>query len=362
MPASRPNRPLALAAAVLLTAAVAGGLIWWATRSRVPDPAAAAAFAGAHNAAVGRLEAGDPAEAEPLLAELIEAGNGFDAALGLTATAVRNRAVAGVLAVDAVSGSAVPPAERADWLPRATAAVAALTAAEPDEPAGYYLESRLAAAAGDDPRRGAALARAAAAAPDAAWPRLAIFDALGDSRDEELAAAGAAALAEAYRLAPENVWVLLNYAKVAAAAEDSAAADAFAALREQLSPFAAGFNYRQAGGVLPLVDAGKAAARGGDWPAARRNAGRLFNVVKSEEIARADRLDLERHPLDFVRTDFPAAFYDAAGLARVPDPRGGPGAVRPVRRRPRPAGDQRRAGRRGGQFRPARRAGTFDAD
>ena len=318
---TRRRRPSVAAAVVLAAAliAAAAGAWWWA-RPRAPDAAAAAKLVRAHNAAVGRLEANDPVDAGRLLADLLAAGDGLPASLGVAAAAVRNRAVAAVLAVDAESGAAVPPADRAALMPAAGAAVRALLESEPADPAGSYLEARFAAASGDDARRRDALVAAAGAAPDAAWPRLALFDAFADSRDPALAAAAAAALAEASRLAPENVWVLLNYAKVAAANERPETAAVFAALRERLAPYETGFAYRQAGGVLPLVDAGRAAAAAGEWPAARRNAGLLFNVVRSEEVARADRLDLERHPLDFIRTDFPPAFYEAAGLARAPDP------------------------------------------
>ena len=110
---------------------------------------------------------------------------------------------------------------------------------------------------------------------------------------------------------------MLNFAKLAAANGDPRTAGAFAALQEALTPYATGFRYRQNGGVLPLVAAGRAAAAANNWPLARRNAALLLNVLRAEEVARADRLDLERHPLDFIKTDLPPAFYDAAGLART---------------------------------------------
>ena len=306
----RPFLFAALAAAVVLVAAGT----WWVLSPKVPGPEAAAALAGDFHAATARLEGNDPAAAEARLAALLADADSVPEELGVSDAAVRNRAVAAVLRVDVASGAAAPEADRPALLPAAGAAVNALRdRVGSTDPAPWYLRSRVGAAAGDVKMQAHGLVTAAGAAPDAAWPHLALYELL--SRTD----AGAAfpSLAAAYEKAPENVWILLNFAKAAAAEGDPRAVGAFRSLKDRLTPYAAGFRYRQDGGVLPLVDAGLAAAEAGDWPAARRNAALLLNVMRAEEVARADRLDLGRHPLDFVATDLPAAFYDAAGLARA---------------------------------------------
>ena len=302
----------ALLAAALLTAAAA----WWALRPRVPDADAAAALAGAFHAATARLEGNDPADAEARFAAFLSEVEDVPADLGAGAAAVRNRAVAAVLRVDVAAGAAAPEADRPALLPAARAAVAALEAIEPRSPGTWYLESRRAAAAGDRAAEADALREAAALAPGEAWPELALFDLLSATGDP---AAAFPSLAKAYEAAPTNVWVLLNFAKAAAAEGDPRTADAFASLEAALAPYAEGFRYRQDGGVPPLIDAGLAAATAGDWPAARRAGTLLLNVMRAEEVARADRLDLERHPLDFVAVDLPSAFYEATELPRTPD-------------------------------------------
>ena len=306
-------------AAVSLGALVLVGVAYWLfLRPNPPDAAAASELLRRHNRAVALLEAGRPTAADPLLKELIEAPP--PANPGVRAAALRNRAVGAVLAVDPEAGAALPPEERDAWFPRAEAAVAAFLRFAPDDPAAYYLDSRLAALAGDEDRSAAALLKSAANAPGEAWPRWRIYEAFSESGDAARRDAAGSFLREAVELEPENAWLRLNAVRAAAGAGRPTTAGAFAALRALLAPYAAGFAYRQAGGVPPLLDAGEAAARAGDWPAARRNAALLVNVLRSEEVVRADRLALERHPLDFLVPDLPTAFYESAGLDRTPDP------------------------------------------
>ena len=323
-PATAPPRRRRWAAGAVVVAAgllvAAGAVVWFVFVPKAPDAATAAALARTHNLALGALEAADPVAADPLLVELSEAGRGLTDESGVSRVAARNLAVGRVLAVDPEAGGNVPPAERADWLPRAKEAVARLKELEPDDPAADWLAARLAVAEREPTERVSALARARSHGPPAAWVLMAQWEAMKASPDPATRAAATTALAAAAAAAPENVWVLLNAAKAFADDESPRTVEAFAALRERLSPFAEGFRYRQNGGVPALIDAGEAAAAAGDWAAARRNAALLFNVVRSEEVARADRLDLERHPLDFVATDFPPAFYESAGLDRVADP------------------------------------------
>ncbi|MFH5803797.1 FG-GAP repeat domain-containing protein [Alienimonas sp. DA493] len=314
-PRRRPFFPaLALGGAGLLIVVGGVAVVWLFGGPRTPEPAEAARLVQVHNAAVAALEAGDPAAAGALLDELLDE----PLPTGATAAAVRNRAVGAVLAVDAESGSAVPPDDRAAWFSRAETAVAALKEQAPGAPAGFYLASRLAAAAGNDAAWFEALQGTAGRA-DGGWGPFLLYEAFGDSRDADRKAAAIAALGDARRLEPDNVWILLNAVRVAAEAESPIAPEAFAALRQQVAPYANGFALRQNGDVLPLIDAGRTAAEAGDWEAARRNATLLFNILRAEEIVRSDRLAVQRHPLDFLIADLPASFYDAAGLSRTPD-------------------------------------------
>ncbi|QDT14121.1 FG-GAP repeat domain-containing protein [Alienimonas californiensis] len=316
MTAPARRRSFVLLAGLLLAALAVGLAVWLWMRPSVPEPAEAARLVRVHNEAVAALEAGDPAAADPLLAELIE--ERIPAAMGLNVAAIRNRAVGAVLAIDAESGDALPAAEREAWFVRAEAAVAALQARVPDAPAGFYLESRLATAAGDDARQLEALLKTSARA-DAGWGSFLLYDAFGDSPDPDRTAVADAALAEARRFAPENAWVLLQYLQWATENKEPETAAAFADLRTQVAPYADGFALRQNGDVLPLIEAGEAAAKAGDWNTARRNATLLFNVLRAEEVVRSDRLAVQRHPLDFLVTDLPSTFYDASGLSRTPE-------------------------------------------
>ena len=323
------NRPLLFAVFAAVVLLIGGAVAWWLWAGGggnvVPPPGGggvapvaaglppgrAAELVAAKNLALGRLEANEPAAADPLLVELADAVPGDP--LG-----VRNLAVGRVLAVDEYSGAAVPVAERADWRPRAEAAVQKFAAAEPDAVAPHYLAARLAAAGGDETAHAAALRRVIAADPEAAWPRFAFHEAFSVSRDDALVAEAERQLFEAYRREPGNVWILLNLAPQAAAAGSPEAVDVLERLREKLEPFAGGFAYRQRGGVPALLGEAIAAAEAGTWPLAAARANAVRNVTKSESVARSDRLALERHPLDFVAADFDPAFYESTGLPRVP--------------------------------------------
>ena len=314
------NRPARLRIAVVLLGALmlVGVAYWLFPRPNPPDAAAAVELLRTHNRAVALLEAGRPAAADPLLEGLIEEPRSAD--LGIRDAALRNRAVGAVLAVDPEAGAAVPPEQRAAWRPRAEAAVEASSECAPDDPAASYLDSRLAALAGDEDRLAAALAKCAVKAPREAWPRWRIYEAFSESADAARRDAAGSFLREAIERAPDNTWLRLNALRAAAEASRATTAVDFAVLRDLLAPYLEGLAYRQAGGVPPLLDAGEAAARAGDWPAARRDAALLYNVLRSEEVVRADRLALERHPLDFLVPDLPAALYESVGLDLTPDP------------------------------------------
>ena len=124
-------RRASIACALIAAALLAAGAAWWALRPRVPGPDDAAALAGAFHAATARLEANDPADADARFAALIAEVEDVPADLGANAAAVRNRAVAAVLRVDAAGGAAAPAADRPALLPAAREAVAALKAIDP---------------------------------------------------------------------------------------------------------------------------------------------------------------------------------------------------------------------------------------
>ncbi|MEM9702896.1 MAG: hypothetical protein AAF907_10695, partial [Planctomycetota bacterium] len=300
----------------LLAAAVV--LLLWPKVEALPGPDRAAELVVKHNAAVAALEAGDPQSAEPLLTALAE--ETLPEELGVRAAALRNRAVGAVLAIDPESGHSVPKTERDRWFPVAEEAVAALQAAAPDDPAAYWLQSRIAASRSLPDEERAALRRAARASRGEIWPIAALAVALGNGSEDADRREAAKRWGEAAEFAPENVWVQLQAAKAETETEEPTATRRFAALRTRLEPYGNGFALRQNGDILPLIEAGQTAAKANDWPAARRAATLLFNVLRSEEIVRSDRTAVQRTALDFLSLDFPPEFYASTGLSRTPDP------------------------------------------
>ncbi|NNJ25455.1 FG-GAP-like repeat-containing protein [Alienimonas chondri] len=318
---SKRRRSFVLPLAGLLFLALGVGLAaWWWDRPVVPSPARGAELVRLHNEAVAALEAGDPVAADPVLTELIDQPLPDD--LGVRTAAIRNRAVGAVLAIDPESGHALPAEERGAWIARAEEAVQAAIDAAPDDPDPWFLVSRWAAAKGDRNLETNAFAqligRALTNDKSVPWAHLAWYE-LNKDRDPVVAEAS---INMAYQGAPENTWILLRYITWFVQEEKAGAIEAFAALRERLTPYADGFALRQNGEILPLVDAGESAAKDGDWPAAQRSAALLFNLLRSEEIVRSDRLAVQRTALDFVVPDLPPRFYDAVGLSRTPDATG----------------------------------------
>ncbi len=321
------RRSLVLLIAGACVAAGTAAAIWWGSGPAVPSPARATALVRMHNAAVAALEAGDPAAADPLLVELID--EPLPAGLGVRATALRNRAVGAVLAIDPQSGHAVQAGERSAWFIRAAEATGAFETHAPNDPAAPYLISRLIAATGNDGLEASALARCAENAPGQAWPLVRLAEVSSRNNrpaDRENAIAD---WKRAVELEPGNTWILLNALRATAGGKNGDAARHFAALHDRLVPSMDGLAQRHDGAIFPLIDAGEAAATAGDWPAARRSATQLFNVLRSEEVVRADRLAVERTALDFLAPDLPPAFYEATGLARTPDPAAIPVSYQP---------------------------------
>jgi len=316
------GRRAAILGTVVLLAAAAVSAWLAARRGGVATlaPEQAAEIARTRNVALGALENQQLDRAIPALESLARMLPGDP-------LPARNLAVARVVAL----GDTLQAIPDEALLPPAKQALDALRRGEGESDPWRWLTARYDLARGE-PLAAAeqyqALADGTGGA--AAWYALARA-----RRDADDGAAADAALDRAAALAPGNVWLAVEWFRAAAgrlqaargaAAPDPALADAIAARRGAIAPFAPSILTFTRVDIAKLLDEAAAAARTGDMAVAAGRLRALANVLVPQ--SEGDRRDLERHPLVFVRDSF---------AAPLPEPAGQGDEAIPVELRPLPA-------------------------
>jgi hypothetical protein len=335
-PPPRSRRALPLVTILLLLALGIAGGVWYAKKVKKAGPqgqgnaqqngqqdagrdpkadaATASELARLNNLGLGRLENNEAAKAvEP-----------FETILNRRPELVvgpRNLTVARLIQL---AGRSAPPDSVALTPPdpalaaQAQSAVAALRKVEPNAVETAVLAARIAAVSGDGEAARAALAEAARIAPKEAWVHYERYRLDRNEREPAIQKQAEEALGAAYAADPTNVWVTLEWLTALARRHDPAVVDVLEAAKPLVRPFAAGIEQRARVNVLDLIDKAQAAARDGQWPVVMRNVGPLGNVFRPEEVAQSDHARVDLNSLEFVAVDFPATFYESAGLARRP--------------------------------------------
>lgn len=268
-------------------------------------PAQAVEIAATRNVALGALENQQLDRAIPALEALARM-------LPRDPLPVRNLAVARVVAL----GDTLQAIPDASLLAPAKEALDALRGSEGESDAWHWLTARYDLARGDPAAavdHYATLAKRSGGA--AAWYALAraARDVAGSGAGGAAAGSGAAdgALERAIAHAPANVWLAVEWFRAVAgrlqaernaARPDPALADAIAARRGAIMPFAPSILTFTRVDVGTLLDEAAAAARSGDTAVAAGRLRALANVLVPQSDG--DRRELERHPLEFVAAAF----------------------------------------------------------
>ncbi|MEX2173660.1 MAG: CRTAC1 family protein [Pirellulaceae bacterium] len=317
--------------AALLVIAAIGGVLFsiYALRPGpdVPSVENADELNQAKNVGLGYLENQKLTEARQAF-ELIAAD------LPADPLAARNIAVARVLAL----GIDYEPAPQPD-IDAAQAALAAARMREGESLALHWLALRISVAERDFSAAEAHLAAIVAAEPNdpAAWYTL--FRILRLADPQESAPAAIEALERAFELSPANAWLLVEWLRATAtrlsdelndlpedetqrAAALAALQTKYASLAEQLvqarpaaQPFAHVIQTHVGVDVLALFDEAATAARQNDLATAATRMRMLANVLLPH--AAPDQQPLRRHPLEFVLDRFAPEFYQQAQLAEA---------------------------------------------
>ncbi|MFM8282166.1 MAG: CRTAC1 family protein [Planctomycetaceae bacterium] len=316
------GRRAAILGTVVLLAAVAVGAWLAARRGGVATlaPEQAAEIARTRNVALGALENQQLDRAIPALESLARMLPGDP-------LPARNLAVARVVAL----GDTLQAIPDEALLPPAKQALDALRRGEGESDPWRWLTARYDLARGEP----AAAAQQYQALADGSGGAAAWYALARARRDADDSAAADAALDRAAALAPGNVWLAVEWFRAVAgrlqaargaAAPDPALADAIAARRGAIAPFAPSILTFTRVDIAKLLDEAAAAARTGDMAVAAGRLRALANVLVPQ--SEGDRRDLERHPLVFVRDSF---------AAPLPEPAGQGDEAIPVELRPLPA-------------------------
>jgi tetratricopeptide (TPR) repeat protein len=251
----------------------------------------------------GHLENVELAKADALYTEIVERLP--DEPLG-----VRNQAICRYLLLEQQK---IEPAA-------VQASLAKLQEIEPNEAATYWLLGKTAARAGIAEAATAVkhFQRAAELSPDNAVYWYEAYDAARVMPDGE--AQAKQFLGEAYRLAPNNLFLLGDWLLAQAQAEDPTTADTLKAAKETLKPLRDTVLKRHNVDVFQLLDAASDSLAKGDWSSVVRNARICMNVTRPNDFTQGDKRALAPHALEFMIQEFSDDIKDLFPPSTATDP------------------------------------------
>lgn len=187
----------------------------------------------------------------------------------------------------------------------------------PDDPQVHVIASRLALRNENHAGAMAALQNAIKLAPDDAAIWFGVFDAGRYSRDSKLVAQANDALAKAWELAPNNLYVMREWLPVQARAKDPTIEETLQTARELVTPFVERINKFTRVNLHELIDQGLAALPKEEWNTVTRSAIIVGNVLRPEVASQNDARKVTPHILEFIVHDFSEEFYASN---KLPDP------------------------------------------
>ncbi|MBI2477143.1 MAG: VCBS repeat-containing protein [Planctomycetia bacterium] len=237
----------------------------------------------------GHLENVDLAQADALYTQIVEQLP--DEPLG-----VRNQAICRYLLFEQqkIEAAAVQ------------SALATLQTIEPNEASTYWLLGKAAAKAGVAEAATAVkhFQRAAELSPESAVYWYEAYDAARVLPDGE--AQAKQFLGEAYRLAPNNLFLLGDWLLAQAQAEDPTIADTLDAAQATFAPLRDTVLKRHGAiaDVSKLLDAASEALAKDDWSGVVRHARICLNVTRPNDFTQGDKRALAPHALEFIVQEF----------------------------------------------------------
>ena len=117
-------------------------------------------------------------------------------------------------------------------------------------------------------------------------------------------------LAKAYRLAPDNLFLLGDWFLAQALAKDPAIADTIEGAKATFAPLRDTVLKRHRVDVSQLLDDAGEALASGDWDGVVRNARICLNVTRPNDFTQGDKRALAPHALEWMVQDFSEAFRE----------------------------------------------------
>ena len=201
----------------------------------------------------------------------------------------------------------------------------------PNDPQVHVIESRLALCTEDHTGAIAALQKAATLAPNDAPIWFGIFDAGRYSHDEQLETQANEALAKAWELAPNNLYVMREWLSVQARAQDRTINTTLKTARELVTPFVERIRRMNSNVDLHhLIDEGLAALQNDEWNKVTRSAIVVGNMLRPEVATQNDAKKVTPHLLEFIVHDFSNEFHANHTLPTPAFPEAIPVSFEPV--------------------------------
>lgn len=263
------------------------------------------------NVGIAHLENNELSEAESIFSELVEV-------LPDEQSVRQNLAVTLLLKIapENLNRADNPDRFNAEFA-QASQAVAELKQRFPEKPQTHVLASRLDQRVDNHAQAIASLRKAAELNPDDASIWFSIFDIGRYSRDDELMAEADRALARAWELAPDNLFVMREWLTSQARSRDPGVSETLAAARELVAPFVDRIHKFGRVDLHDLLDKAAAALEEENWGTVTRNVSITGNMLRPEVATQNDARKVTPHLLEFIVHDFSQEFYSSHTL---PDP------------------------------------------
>ena len=277
-----------------------------------PDIPDLAKIAELKNLGIAHLENNDLAEAEACFSELVTLLP--DEQFGRQNLAITLLLKIAPEKLNRAENQALFDAE----LAKAKQSVDELLQRFPDSAQAHVISARLALRSDEHEKSVAALQQAARLSPDNAAIWYEIYDAGRYSRNDELIAEANAALAKAWKLAPDNLHVMREWLTLQARDKDAAVGDTLSAAKKLVAPFVERILTFGRVNLDELIDQGIAALAQNDWSTVTRSAIVVGNMLRPEVATQNDAKKVTPHLLEFIVHDFSAEFYANHTLPKTP--------------------------------------------
>lgn len=190
----------------------------------------------------------------------------------------------------------------------------------PDDAQPYVISAKLALSVDDHAAAVKSLRQAAALNPDDASVWCGIFESGRYSQDETLIAESNEALKEAWKLAPDNLYLMREWLLVQAQAKDPSITDTLSTARGLVAPLVDRIQKFARVNLNDLIDQGIAGLKESDWSAVTRSAMMTGNVLRPEVATQNDTREVNPHLLEFMVHDFSEQFQANNTLPKPPFP------------------------------------------